>query len=569
MWLNTKLSALTIALLCALGSVSGCRTAPVDPSVVGLPQGVAAIDADQLLIVDCLLPGTVRKLGSSQTFMTPRRPVRATAHDCELRGGEYVAYDRADYSTSLRVWLAQAESGDRIAETYVGEIYERGLGTEPDYAMAAMWYRRAAEKGYGPAQINLGSLYERGLGVEASRTLAYEWYQRASGLSELGVAYMSAGVVPDDRWRVGPSIHMIDPPVPLTRGSAESLSGPPRPGSTIARDRAIVGRVEAPGGLIALVVNEIEVDVDEDGVFRAPIPLGGQENEVVVTALDVTGKSNERRFHVRQDGSWRTPSASEGTPLVASAEEAGLGRFYALVIGNQAYRGMPPLTTAIRDAEAVGELLETQYGFDVTLLRDATRYDILSTLNQLRAELDENDSLLIYYAGHGDLDQTNMRGHWLPVDAERNSSANWLSNVAVTDVLNTMNARHVLVVSDSCYSGALTRSAMASFDEGMSEKSREAWVKAMASGRSRIALTSGGLAPVLDEGDGEHSVFANAFLEVLAQNRSLLEGQRLYQEIAARVTLDASAVDFEQAPQYAPIQHSGHESGDFFFMPTS
>ena len=123
-----------------------------------------------------------------------------------------------------------------------------------------------------------------------------------------------------------------------------------------------------------------------------------------------------------------------------------------------------------------------------------------------------------------------MRGHWLPVDAEPRSTANWISNVAITDILNAMSARHILVVSDSCYSGTLTRSALAQLQSGVSDAARLTWQRAMVKKRSRTALTSGSLAPVLDEGAGDHSVFARAFLDALIAIDSVVEGQRLYQE---------------------------------------
>jgi hypothetical protein len=72
----------------------------------------------------------------------------------------------------------------------------------------------------------------------------------------------------------------------------------------------------------------------------------------------------------------------------------------------------------------------------------------------------------------------------------------------------------------------------------------------------------------LDEGGGNHSVFAKAFLEVLANNTDILDGQRLGLEVAARVSYAASNVRVEQDPQYAPIRYSGHEAGDFLFVPT-
>ena len=47
------------------------------------------------------------------------------------------------------------------------------------------------------------------------------------------------------------------------------------------------------------------------------------------------------------------------------------------------------------------------------------------------------------------LDRANVRAYWLPVDAEPNSDANWISSAMLTDHLNRMAAHHVLVVADS------------------------------------------------------------------------------------------------------------------------
>ena len=201
------------------------------------------------------------------------------------------------------------------------------------------------------------------------------------------------------------------------------------------------------------------------------------------------------------------------------------------------------------------------------LLIDADRYQILSAMNELRVKLTENDNLLIYYAGHGELDEANIRGQWLPVDADADNNANWISNIAITDDLNAMSPRHILVVADSCYSGTLTRSALARLDAGMSDEKKAEWVKTMLKGRSRVALTSGGLKPVADGGPDGHSIFASAFIKALQNNNSLLEGQELYRIVSPHVIAAAEQFGIEQVPQYDPIQYAGHEVGDFFFMP--
>jgi uncharacterized caspase-like protein len=242
------------------------------------------------------------------------------------------------------------------------------------------------------------------------------------------------------------------------------------------------------------------------------------------------------------------------------------GKYYALVIGNNNYGKLPKLSTPIADAQAIASVLQDKYGFSVTLLKDANRYDILQALNQMREKLTEQDNLLVYYAGHGELDKVNQRGNWLPIDAEPGSTANWIPNVQVTDILNQMSARHVLLVVDSCFSGTLTRSALTRLEAGKSPEAWANWVKLMNGKRSRTALTSGGIAPVLDAGAAGHSIFARALLDALGKNSGVIEGQRLHQELASSVAYAAGSFNVDQVPEYAPIKSAGHEAGDFFFV---
>ncbi len=178
----------------------------------------------------------------------------------------------------------------------------------------------------------------------------------------------------------------------------------------------------------------------------------------------------------------------------ASAQDVKLpeiefGRYHALIIGNNDYQHLRKLTTAVGDAEAAGTLLEEKYGFQVTKLINATRRDITEAFNRLRRTLTEKDNLLVYYAGHGVLDEEADRGYWLPVDARRDSDSDWISNNRLTGYLKAMSARHVMVVADSCYAGNLIRAATSSVRSGAE---RDAWMRRMNAKRSRTALTSGG-----------------------------------------------------------------------------
>ena len=232
------------------------------------------------------------------------------------------------------------------------------------------------------------------------------------------------------------------------------------------------------------------------------------------------------------------------------------GGYYALVIGIDNYEHLSKLGSARGDALAVKDMLETKYDFNVTLLLDATRAEILKGLARLRRTLTKNDNLLIYYAGHGWVDEDENQGYWLPIDAESDDSTYYISNTTVTDKVRSMLAKHVLVVADSCYSGKALRGLKI-------QRRTPGYYEKMARKKARLILTSGGVEPVMDSGgtDG-HSVFASAFLRVLRNNEKRFDGSLLFNEIRQNVVKNS-----DQTPEYAPIHKSGDDGGDFIFLP--
>ncbi len=234
--------------------------------------------------------------------------------------------------------------------------------------------------------------------------------------------------------------------------------------------------------------------------------------------------------------------------------DVDFGKYYLLAIGNDDYAQLPRLKTAVSDARAVSSLLGSAYGFETQLLENATRQDVIRALAEYRDKVGPRDNLLIYYAGHGWNDEDAGLGYWLPVDADPDDETNWVSNSKVTSILRAMDAKHVMVVSDSCYSGTLTR-GIAVTRKGPSH------VERLASRRTRLALTSGGNEPVVDGGGGGHSVFANAFLRSLRENEEVLDATSLHAQIREPIMRDS-----DQTPQFGPIRSARHEDGDFLFV---
>jgi len=593
----------SIGLIVILLGLSGCAVNP------GAEVSETELTADDLMVVDCLLPGKVRQLGKNSKFLTARQPVKTTVSECAIRGGEFTAFDRADYATSLKIWMPQAQSGDAEAQAYVGEIYEKGLGLSPDYDLAAVWYKKSAKQGFTRAQINLGNLFEKGLGVEKDSIAALNWYRKASGIDTDNLEYASTIVATKElesslgelqkevdvlqRYKkqneaaleatrkqqeekasarantlkgkdyASPSIEIIDPPISLTR------SGPSALLRGAISEREVIGRVEAPAGLSQFVVNGETVELDEFNLFFLNIPIETKRTYISMNAMDNVNQTVGFDFTLYLESAGAASMSEKHLSVQQSTNISSekYGKFYALVIGNNEYENYTNLKTAVTDATTVAKVLNEQYGFDTRLLLNASRYDILSAINELRNDLTEKDNLMIYYAGHGDLDDSNEKGYWLPVDAEPGNSANWLSNTSISDQLNTMKANHVMVVADSCYAGTLSTASVARQNLNLSDEDITSWLDVMTDVRARTVITSGGVRPVLDSGGGKHSVFAKAFVKALEDNKRVLDGNSLYVSILGDVRRDSAAMAHEQIPDYGAIKYAGHEAGEFFLFP--
>lgn len=156
------------------------------------------------------------------------------------------------------------------------------------------------------------------------------------------------------------------------------------------------------------------------------------------------------------------------------------------------------------------------------------------------------------------------RGFWIPRDAATENRATWYSGGELMGEIADIQARHVLVISDSCFSGDLTRDQPIPAKDLSPAERREYMAKA-SSRRSRVIISSGFDEPVLDRGGHGHSVFAEALLAGLDG----MSGDRfLAQELYSEYLYPRVAGKSPQAPSRQIIADSGHEGGEMVFVKT-
>src|SRR5262249_15882991 len=130
----------------------------------------------------------------------------------------------------------------------------------------------------------------------------------------------------------------------------------------------------------------------------------------------------------------------------------------------------------------------------------------------------------------------------------------------LTTGVRVIPARHVLIISDSCYSGGISRDAGAN----TLPADHNAAIAKLLGSRSRVLISSGRDEPVADGGGSGHSVFANTLLNGLSKiNDDCFSSLNLFDRYVRESVIGGST----QVPLYQMIQNSGHDGGDFVFFP--
>lgn len=130
-----------------------------------------------------------------------------------------------------------------------------------------------------------------------------------------------------------------------------------------------------------------------------------------------------------------------------------------LGIGINEYEHFSPLHNTIKDVKDIIDVLTSKYQFEpekVKLLFDqeATRRNILLTLDHLVKSLSKEDSLIIYYAGHSHYEKITDRGFWIPVEGMPGETSGFISNGTIRDYLKGLACQHVLLISDGFFSSS-------------------------------------------------------------------------------------------------------------------
>lgn len=231
-----------------------------------------------------------------------------------------------------------------------------------------------------------------------------------------------------------------------------------------------------------------------------------------------------------------------------------MNKLIAIAINEYSEPKIVNLSNCLNDANSIIDILSNKYYIDSVNrlfgLSQTTLKELYNFLYDLFLNAFEDDNIIILYAGHGEYNPHLGTSYWLCSDSTKSDITTWFNINELLNLFKASKAKHIVLLSDSCFSGAIF------------ENNRGGGIGGLENKISRQALTSGGIEKVSDGKKNTHSPFCIAVQNILNNNK---KEKLSFSEFAESAILEFN-VNNSQTPTYGSLIDTGHKGGSFFFQ---
>ena len=314
----------------------------------------------------------------------------------------------------------------------------------------------------------------------------------------------------------------------------------------------VSGTVNDQAGVDWISVNGTDATTLRPNGFFA-VKVNNDVNDLTIQAKNKTGRITTFNYQLKNAESRGTGNA-DIPPIPPDVKPA----YHAILIAISDYNSsdLKKLPNTIVEARAFKNLLTSQYGFkeeNIDTIFNKGFMEIVGKLYSKLKSLNAEDNLVIYFAGHGTYKQTSdgLIGYWIPLNSTI-PEIDYISNLKMDELVGSCKAKHILLVSDACYSAA-----MRSDEDKISKENTYQPRDKQYEFKSRQILTSGGLEKV-----PEKSIFMEMVMKSMQlKNRKFLSAVELYNDITPGVVNQT-----KNRPQLNLFGKDGNEGGQFYFI---
>jgi RND family efflux transporter MFP subunit len=302
----------------------------------------------------------------------------------------------------------------------------------------------------------------------------------------------------------------------------------------------------------------VKTDVLKGRVFNASVselaagPVIKDGKPVYEVVLSVENPDRKLWPSMDVDGAIVTGEGELEPPSLTAEEKTFTADDVAVVIGIEKYPDLPVSDFSGSDAQMVSKYL-LALGIrqaNLQLLTDskASFGGIRKTIESwLPNRVKKGSRVFVYYSGHGAPEPATGDAYWVPSDGD----PNYLPDTAyplkrLYEILGALPAREVMVVMDSCFSGAGSRGLLAKGARPLVPKVEP--VKVPMSMAVLTATRAGQIST--SSPDRKHGLLTYHFLRALSEGKKSLSD--VFAEAMPAVEDEAKALNTEQTPELIP-----------------
>ena len=408
----------------------------------------------------------------------------------------YSYLEKGEVENAFFFFLKSAKQGVPEAQYNVGIAYATGEGVKQDSRKAFEWFLKAAENGIGEAQNNVGYNYLFGKGVAKDYDKAKYWIEQAIAnlgrhpvlLSNLGVLF----ALRDNNFNK--ALHYSD--LAIQSEIFDELRIDYK--TTIYGDR----------GYILFLKNDL---TNAEKMLSKCIELNPNYLEEDSEFAKIMLKTQEGKNNV---------DSNNDVINVISGSVTNKNTF-ALIIGNEIYKNEVEVSFANNDSKIFCQYVEKTLGVphdQIKYIENAGYNDIRIAINWLTQAMKVcrgKGKAIVYYAGHGIPNESDMSPYLLPVDGIGNDPASAYSLKELYDKLGSVEAQSVTIFLDACFSGSKR-------DDGMLTSARGVALKAKAGipkGNMVVFSAAQGDETAYPYKDKQHGMFTYYLLKKLQETK--------------------------------------------------
>lgn len=249
----------------------------------------------------------------------------------------------------------------------------------------------------------------------------------------------------------------------------------------------------------------------------------------------------------RKSGKRGSKSIIEKKPEVKEIDN--ISNTYAFILATENYNkeqtDWSDLKNPINDADAIANVLESKYQAKVKKVYNKTKNEVIADLLQFNEQIDENDKLIFFVAGHGYYSKPFSDGFLVMQDSYSLSSdlslESYLSMATLNRLLDGVASKNVFSIFDVCYGASFELNnanlSIENYSNTKMDQGLDNFISEKDKNTSRIVLASGQY-EVFDywKDSQKHSPFADKLIKALEEETEFISPGKIFSYVQGNAT---------------------------------